>query len=748
MKNITDRIIKLIGIKALIKDKKESSAVIYPTLLEQNIADSINKTFLASQTITSSDRNTLKVEQNFLRQIHRWPIEPTLDVLREAVLLLLMLGEKSFVEKHKNRFVSFADQCFDEKQKSYSFRPNGKASIYGTNYAIDLAKLVDFKETNEKLSGEEFLFDKKEHIVRFLKKCVTKEGDFSYVRNEPDDLDTSGISAMFILSRILYSLDMEDVFFELVDKNNNLEKYIDNCRSKNGGFVSCPDQGESTLASTYFHLSLVDYINKFKYKNTNKNFELYDKYFLDDLEMSKFYRYANSLYHQESGGYLYSVGSVPSLYGTYFALKILSLLKYDFITFLGKKVLNDIDEFVKGCSCQNGGFALSTSDFLALSVPSINAVKWGILINRFLAIEYNDVGNISDWETLLLEIQRDKKESTKKLLTSKLKEANQLEKIKTIDANQLTYEMKEQIIAAFNAMKDNLTFYKDEVVGKDIKIPDELGIELHHLSDILDISGELRNKECGLTDSQTEKIKWLNIKIIKNLFPQILLKSPNYFIDERRVYIAKFIDSLYDPETGGFSGNYIPSEMRGSINKCPLVEVVPSVYVRALPDKVYENVEHSWNKKTTVSASGIQSRKIFLSYAREDKKKVEQIYKALYKRGHKPWMDNVDILPGQNWRSTVKKTIKESDYFVAFLSKTSINKRGYVQTELKLGLEQLETIPEKNFFFIPIRIGKCEIPQSIEHLHILDIEEASSVKKLISVIEINEQIKQSDSDHP
>ncbi len=46
---------------------------------------------------------------------------------------------------------------------------------------------------------------------------------------------------------------------------------------------------------------------------------------------------------------------------------------------------------------------------------------------------------------------------------SKLNEANQLDKFKTIVVNQLTDEMKEGIVAAFNAIKDNLTFYMDEV---------------------------------------------------------------------------------------------------------------------------------------------------------------------------------------------------------------------------------------------------------------------------------------------
>ena len=129
-------------------------------------------------------------------------------------------------------------------------------------------------------------------------------------------------------------------------------------------------------------------------------------------------------------------------------------------------------------------------------------------------------GDISNWDALLLEIQGDANKLTTKLLTSKLQGHNWSETSKT----PLTVEEKEDIVAAFNAIKDNLTFYNNEVFGKGINLSPEVQKELNDLKEILEESGELKN-EYDLSDSQKEDIKWFNITILKNLFPQILSKS-------------------------------------------------------------------------------------------------------------------------------------------------------------------------------------------------------------------------------
>ncbi len=156
---------------------------------------------------------------------------------------------------------------------------------------------------------------------------------------------------------------------------------------------------------------------------------------------------------------------------------------------------------------------------------------FGIIISRSTmenVLKYGPsfiLDNVDNWNALLLEIQGDTESLTKKLLSYELKQANQLEKFKSTGVNQLTDEMKEGIVAAFNAIKDNLTFYKDEVAGKGVDLSPEVQKKFNNLKEIIKESGELKKKESDLSDSQKEEIKWLNIAILKNLFPKILSKS-------------------------------------------------------------------------------------------------------------------------------------------------------------------------------------------------------------------------------
>ena len=99
---------------------------------------------------------------------------------------------------------------------------------------------------------------------------------------------------------------------------------------------------------------------------------------------------------------------------------------------------------------------------------------------------------------------------------------------------------------------------------------------------------------------------------------------------------------------------------------------------------------------------------VFISYAKEDIKIANKIFYELKNEGLSPWIDHENLLPGQNWKDTIIKAIKESAYFIALLSINSINKRGFVQKELKIALDILDECSDSDIFLIPIRIDTCE----------------------------------------
>ena len=78
---------------------------------------------------------------------------------------------------------------------------------------------------------------------------------------------------------------------------------------------------------------------------------------------------------------------------------------------------------------------------------------------------------------------------------------------------------------------------------------------------------------------------------------------------------------------------------------------------------------------------------IFICYAKEDQKIALQLYYDLQDTEITPWIDCKNILPGQNWKFMIEQAIRESAYFLILLSANSINKRGYVQKEMKEALD-------------------------------------------------------------
>ena len=83
--------------------------------------------------------------------------------------------------------------------------------------------------------------------------------------------------------------------------------------------------------------------------------------------------------------------------------------------------------------------------------------------------------------------------------------------------------------------------------------------------------------------------------------------------------------------------------------------------------------------------------RIFLCHASEDKPQVVELYHKLKSAGYYPWLDQEDLLPGQNWRQEIKKVIGNPyNLIVVCLSGNSVTKRGVVQQEMKWALDILD----------------------------------------------------------
>jgi hypothetical protein len=127
--------------------------------------------------------------------------------------------------------------------------------------------------------------------------------------------------------------------------------------------------------------------------------------------------------------------------------------------------------------------------------------------------------------------------------------------------------------------------------------------------------------------------------------------------------------------------------------------------------------------------------KIFISYAREDQIRVQELYGSLTDAGYQPWLDREHLLPGQQWEPIIKRALKGSHFVLVCLSATSINKRGFLQKEIKQALEQAQEKLEDDVWLIPARLDDCDVPDAIKHLQWVDLFEHDGLRQLLAAME-------------
>lgn len=113
--------------------------------------------------------------------------------------------------------------------------------------------------------------------------------------------------------------------------------------------------------------------------------------------------------------------------------------------------------------------------------------------------------------------------------------------------------------------------------------------------------------------------------------------------------------------------------------------------------------------------------KVFLCHASGDKPAVRNLYRQLAKEGVDVWLDEVSLLPGQDWQVEIPEAVRNSDVIIVCLSKKSITKEGYIQKEISFALDIAYEKPERTIFIIPTRLENCEVPKKLLKWQYVDL---------------------------
>jgi hypothetical protein len=106
--------------------------------------------------------------------------------------------------------------------------------------------------------------------------------------------------------------------------------------------------------------------------------------------------------------------------------------------------------------------------------------------------------------------------------------------------------------------------------------------------------------------------------------------------------------------------------------------------------------------------------RVFLCHASQDKPIVRELYQRLLAEGWiDPWLDEERLLPGQNWHMEIDRALENTDLVLVGLSKRWVNKKGYIQKEIKKVMNVFSELPDEQLFIVPVRLDNCEVPISI-----------------------------------
>jgi len=124
---------------------------------------------------------------------------------------------------------------------------------------------------------------------------------------------------------------------------------------------------------------------------------------------------------------------------------------------------------------------------------------------------------------------------------------------------------------------------------------------------------------------------------------------------------------------------------------------------------------------------------VFLCHSSADKPAVRDLYRRLSADGFAPWLDEENLMAGQDWEYEIRGAIRRSDVVVVCLS-AAIDKAGYLHKEITNVLDVADEQPEGAIFLIPARLEECAVPRRLGRWHYVDLYRPEGYEKLIRAL--------------
>ncbi len=130
--------------------------------------------------------------------------------------------------------------------------------------------------------------------------------------------------------------------------------------------------------------------------------------------------------------------------------------------------------------------------------------------------------------------------------------------------------------------------------------------------------------------------------------------------------------------------------------------------------------------------------RVFLCHASQDKPAVRELYQRLAAESWiEPWLDEENLLPGQDFDLEIYKAARDADAIIICLSKVSVAKEGYVNKEIRRALDAADEKPEGAIYIIPLRLDDCSPSfERLKKLHYADYFTTNAHERLLKSLRL------------
>ncbi|MBM4024149.1 MAG: toll/interleukin-1 receptor domain-containing protein [Planctomycetes bacterium] len=128
---------------------------------------------------------------------------------------------------------------------------------------------------------------------------------------------------------------------------------------------------------------------------------------------------------------------------------------------------------------------------------------------------------------------------------------------------------------------------------------------------------------------------------------------------------------------------------------------------------------------------------VFISYACEDRELAKRLSQWLEGAGFEVWLDENQILPGDNWAEKVAQALKESQAMVVLVSPAAMESK-WVRHEIEyaLGAKEYSGRLVPVFVGSPDRIPKDKLPWILRRLRGIELTDQAQEEDLREIAEV------------